>query len=46
MNNRYWPAFFLIDRDGKVVRSAIGELHRGQQRGDVMEGAIRELLAR
>jgi thiol-disulfide isomerase/thioredoxin len=46
MNNRYWPAFFLIDRDGNIVRSAFGELHRGQQRGDVMEAEIRELLAR
>ena len=46
MNNRYWPAFFLVDRDGTIVLGAFGELHRGEQRGDRMEAAIREQLAR
>jgi thiol-disulfide isomerase/thioredoxin len=44
MNNRYWPAFFLIDRDGKIVLGAFGELHRGEKRGDAMEAAIRQRL--
>jgi thiol-disulfide isomerase/thioredoxin len=44
MNNRYWPAFFLVDGNGKVVETAIGELHRGQSRGDAMEAAIRKRL--
>jgi thiol-disulfide isomerase/thioredoxin len=44
MNNRYWPAFYLIDRDGKITQTAIGELHRGDRRGDAMEAAIREQL--
>jgi thiol-disulfide isomerase/thioredoxin len=46
MNNRYWPAFFLVDRDGKIVLGAFGELHRGEKRGDAMEAAIREQLGR
>jgi thiol-disulfide isomerase/thioredoxin len=45
MKNRYWPAFFLVDRDGRIVLGAIGELHRGEKRGDAMEKAIRERLA-
>ena len=44
LNNRYWPAFYLVDRKGKIVRTALGELHRGQERGDAMEQAIREQL--
>ncbi|MEO8064522.1 MAG: redoxin family protein [Pseudomonadota bacterium] len=46
MNNRYWPAFFLIDADGKIVLSAFGELHRGTRRGDQVEAAIRERVTR
>lgn len=45
MKNRYWPAFFLIDRQGTIVLGAFGELHRGEQRGDQVETRIRELLA-
>jgi thiol-disulfide isomerase/thioredoxin len=45
MNNRYWPAFYLLGRDGKLAASAIGELHRGEKRGDEMEAAIRGALA-
>ena len=45
MNNRYWPAFFLVDRKGVIVLGAFGELHRGDKRGDRMEAAIREQLA-
>jgi hypothetical protein len=46
LSNRYWPAFYLVDRKGKIVRTALGELHRGEERGDAMEGAIREQLER
>lgn len=46
MNNRYWPAFYLVDRDGALVETAIGELHRGDRRGEAMESAIRKLLAK
>jgi len=44
LNNRYWPAFYLIDRDGKIVLTAFGELHRGDKRGDAMEAAISKRL--
>jgi thiol-disulfide isomerase/thioredoxin len=45
LNNRYWPAFYLVNRDGSIALAAFGELHRGTQRGDRMEARIRELLA-
>ena len=45
LNNRYWPAFYLVGRDGKIALAAFGELHRGTERGDRMEARIRELLA-
>ena len=44
IGNQYWPAFYLVDRRGRIVRTALGELHRGQERGDQMEVAIREQL--
>ena len=44
LNNRYWPAFYLVDRKGRIVETGLGELHRGEQRGDAMEAAIREQL--
>jgi thiol-disulfide isomerase/thioredoxin len=44
LNNRYWPAFYLVNRKGKIINRAVGELHRGEERGDAMEGAIREQL--
>jgi hypothetical protein len=46
LNNRYWPAFYLVDRSGRIVETALGELHRGEARGDAMEAAIRGQLER
>ncbi|MES2740509.1 MAG: thioredoxin family protein [Pseudomonadota bacterium] len=39
-NNRYWPAFYLIDKNGAVVHT-----HFGEGAYDEMEGAIQTLLA-
>jgi thiol-disulfide isomerase/thioredoxin len=46
LENRYWPAFYLVDRDGRIALAAFGELHRGTRRGDTMEARIRDLLAK
>lgn len=43
--NRFWPAFYLIDRQGRVQASAFGELHAGTARGDGIEKTIQRLLA-
>jgi hypothetical protein len=45
LDNRYWPAFYLVDRDGTIALAAFGELHRDTARGDGMEARIRALLA-
>src|SRR5688572_5039203 len=45
LRNQYWPAFYLVGRDGRIAATAIGELHRGQARGDQMENTIARLLA-
>jgi thiol-disulfide isomerase/thioredoxin len=44
LGNRYWPAFYLIDQAGGVAATAIGELHRGESRGDAFERKIQRLL--
>ncbi|MBE7209463.1 MAG: redoxin domain-containing protein [Gluconacetobacter diazotrophicus] len=38
-NNQYWPAEYLIDRQGNIVR-----VHAGEGEYDVTENAIRRLL--
>ncbi len=44
LGNRYWPAFYLLDGEGRIVARAIGELHAGQPSGDDFERRIRRLL--
>jgi hypothetical protein len=44
LGNRYWPAFYLVGRDGHIVTTAIGELHAGQRNGEQVERDIRNLL--
>jgi thiol-disulfide isomerase/thioredoxin len=43
--NRYWPAFYLIDSNGKIVGSRIGELHLGSASADQFEREIVKRLA-
>jgi thiol-disulfide isomerase/thioredoxin len=45
LNNRYWPAFYLIDKEGALREVAVGELHVGQRRALAFEKTIAELLA-
>ena len=45
MKNQYWPAFYVIDRHGRVAARAIGEMHVGQARAAELEHAIEEQLA-
>jgi len=44
LRNRYWPAFYLIDREGRLVAAEFGELHAGQPRSDGFERRIAGLL--
>jgi len=45
LGNQYWPAFYLIGRDGLVHGRAIGELHVGDGTGQRVESLIEQLLA-
>lgn len=45
MGNRYWPAFYLIDKRGRVRALFPGETHVGDRNARSIEDAIRQLLA-
>jgi thiol-disulfide isomerase/thioredoxin len=43
-NNRYWPAFYLIDQEGKVVYQHVGETHKDDHRARALEKKLKALL--
>ncbi len=45
LGNKYWPSFYLIDKEGKARGYWIGETHSGDKRAEAIESAIRGLLA-
>lgn len=45
MKNQYWPAFYVIDKRGRIADRAIGEMHIGEARAAELEKAIEEQLA-
>ena len=45
LDNRYWPAFYLVGPTGRVEATAIGELHLDDPHGERFEEQIRSLLA-
>ena len=45
MNNRYWPAFYLVDKQGMVRASYVGETHKGDKNAENIENMIKFLLA-
>ena len=44
LHNHYWPAFYLIDRDGRIRGGTAGELHVGDARARAFEAQIEALL--
>lgn len=46
MKNRYWPAFYLVDREGVVVYRMIGETHPGQEKAERFEEVADALVNR
>lgn len=44
MGNRYWPAFYVIDKRGRVRAAYFGETHSGDRQARRIETVIRELL--
>ena len=45
LNNRYWPAFYLIDKQGLIRATFIGETHAGDANARQIEIVVRQLLA-
>jgi thiol-disulfide isomerase/thioredoxin len=45
MKNRYWPAFYLIDKRGRVRARFVGETHAGDRNARAIEAKVSELLA-
>jgi thiol-disulfide isomerase/thioredoxin len=45
LHNQYWPAFYLVGRDGLIHGRAVGELHIGDGTARPVEGLIDQLLA-
>ena len=45
LHNRFWPAFYLIDPQGRIVDTRIGELHTGERSADDFERRIASYTA-
>lgn len=44
MHNRYWPAFYILDKQGKIRAIFVGETHEHDKQAQAIEQTIRELL--
>ena len=45
LNNHYWPAYYLVNQQGEIIYSHIGETHSGDKKARVLEQKIQQLLA-
>lgn len=45
LSNQYWPAFYLVDRQGRVRASYAGETHIGDAQALAVEQLLLKLLA-
>ncbi|MGH8761166.1 MAG: redoxin domain-containing protein [Burkholderiales bacterium] len=45
MGNRYWPAYYLIDKQGRIRAHYAGETHQGDAQARRIESDIEALLA-
>ncbi len=45
LNNRYWPAYYVIDKDGLIQGKFYGEAHQGDSNAKAIETLIKQLLA-
>ncbi len=45
LDNRFWPAFYLVDRQGRIRYRFFGETHEGDIRAGQIEAALEGLLA-
>lgn len=45
LQNRYWPAFYVIDKKGMIRHVAIGEVHLNDRRDRELRALVEKLLA-
>ena len=45
MNNRYWPAFYIIDKKGDIRAAFVGETHENDKQAKKIESLINTLLS-
>ncbi len=45
MRNRYWPAYCIVDKKGRVRANYIGETHKNTLQANNIEATIEKLLA-
>jgi thiol-disulfide isomerase/thioredoxin len=45
LGNRYWPAYYLVDKHGDIRELHVGETHEGDARASAIEERIGALLA-
>lgn len=45
LGNQYWPAFYLVDKQGRVRALFVGETHKGDKQAEAIEQQILKLLA-
>lgn len=44
LDNRFWPAYYLVDRKGRIRYRFVGETHAGDRQAVAIEAAIQKLL--
>lgn len=44
LHNKYWPAFYLVDKKGIIVKRIAGEMHEGTQRARLVDDLIETML--
>ncbi len=44
LNNRYWPAFYLVDKKGNIRKVFVGETHKGDLNSMKADAMIKKLL--
>jgi thiol-disulfide isomerase/thioredoxin len=43
LDNRYWPAFYLVDKQGKIRETFMGETHTGDEQAQRIEASVAAL---